>query len=173
MACFNFTNLATARASTRNREVGVRKTIGASRFSIGLQFIGESVLVSFLSLFFATFLVILLLPVLNEITGKTLFLDYKNPVLVMGIIGITLLCGILAGIYPAFYLSSLKTATVLKGNTGLLKGGGIRKILTVTQFAVSIVLIIGSIVIYKQLGYILEKNLGFNKENVLVVPQRD
>lgn len=173
MACFNFTNLATARASTRNREVGVRKTIGASRFSIGLQFIGESVLISFLSLFFAVFLVVLLLPLLNEITGKTLILDYKNPLLVTGIIGITLLCGILAGVYPAFYLSSLKTSTVLKGNTASLKGGGIRKLLTVTQFAVSIVLIIGSIVIYRQLGYILEKNLGFNKENIIVVPQRD
>ena len=173
MACFNFTNLATARASTRNREVGVRKTIGASRSSIGFQFIGESVLISFLSLFFGIFLLVLFLPLLNEITSKTLILDYKNPVLVTGIIVITLLCGILAGAYPAFYLSSLKTSTVLKGNTASLKGGGIRKLLTVTQFAVSIVLIIGSIVIYRQLGYILEKNLGFNKENIVVLPQRD
>jgi len=173
LACFNFTNLATARASTRNREVGVRKAIGASRFSIGLQFIGESILISFLSLFFAIFLVTLLLPLLNEITGKSILLDYKHPVMIIGIIGITLFCGVLSGIYPAFYLSSLKTSTVLKSNTSSLKGGGIRKLLTVTQFAVSIVLIIGSIVIYRQLGYILEKNLGFNKENIIVVPQRD
>jgi putative ABC transport system permease protein len=174
MACFNFTNLATARASTRNREIGVRKSIGASRWSIGVQFIGESILISFLSLFLAIFLVILFLPLLNDITGKSLYLDYTYPVLIAGIVGITLLCGILAGIYPAFYLSSLKTSTVLKSNTLSIKGGvGVRKLLIVTQFTVSIVLIIGSIVIYKQLGYILNKDLGFNKEGIIVVPQRE
>ncbi len=174
MACFNFTNLATARASTRNREIGVRKSVGASRLSIGLQFIGESILVSFLSLFFAIFLVTLFLPLLNEITGKSLYLDFTHPALVTGIAGIALLCGILAGIYPAFYLSSLKTSTILKGNTLSVKGGtGIRKLLIVTQFTVSIVLIVGSIVIYKQLGYILKKDLGFNKESIIVVSQKE
>jgi ABC-type antimicrobial peptide transport system permease subunit len=174
MACFNFTNLATARASTRNREIGVRKSIGASRLSIGLQFIGESILISFLSLFLAIFLVTLFLPLLNEITGKSLYLNYTHPVLITGIVGIALLCGILAGLYPAFYLSSFKTSTILKNNTLSVKGGvGIRKLLIVTQFTVSIVLIIGSIVIYKQLGYILKKDLGFNKESIIVVPQRE
>ena len=174
MACFNFTNLATARASTRNREIGVRKSIGANRLSIGLQFIGESILISFLSLLFAIVLVTLFLPQLNEITGKSLYIDYTSPVLVIAIVCIALLCGILAGIYPAFYLSSLKTSTSLKGNTLSIKGGtGMRKLLIVTQFTVSIVLIIGSIVIYKQLGYILKKDLGFNKESIIVIPKRE
>ena len=123
MACFNFTNLATARASTRTREIGVRKSVGASRLSIGLQFIGESILISFLSLFFAILLVTLFLPLLNEITGKSLHLDYSHPALVIGVIGIALLCGVLAGIYPAFYLSSLNTSAILKNNTLSVKGG--------------------------------------------------
>ncbi len=173
MACFNFTNLVTARASTRTREIGVRKSVGADRFSIGLQFIGESLLISFLSLFFAILLVPLFLPMLNEITGKALRIDYGNPVLVLGVIGIALLCGVLAGLYPAFYLSSLKTSTILKNNKLVLKGGGIRKGLIVTQFAVSVALIIGSIVIYMQLGYIFKKDLGFSKENTIVVTQRE
>ena len=173
MACFNFTNLATARASTRTKEIGVRKSVGAGRFSIGIQFIGESLLISFLSLSFAILLVTLFLPMLNEITGKSLHLDYSNPVLVMGVIGITLLCGVLAGIYPAFYLSSLNTSAILKNSKVALKGGGIRKGLIVTQFAVSVILITGSIVIYRQLGYIFKMDLGFSKENVIVIPQKE
>ena len=173
MACFNFTNLATARASTRTKEIGVRKSVGAGRFTIGIQFIGESLLMSFLSLCFAILLVTLFLPMLNEITGKSLHLDYSNPVLVIGVIGITLLCGVLAGIYPAFYLSSLNTSAILKNSKVALKGGGIRKGLIVTQFAVSVILITGSIVIYRQLGYIFKKDLGFSKENVIVIPQKE
>jgi ABC-type antimicrobial peptide transport system permease subunit len=173
MACFNFTNLATARASTRTKEIGVRKSSGAGRISIGIQFIGESLLISFISLFFAIILVTTFLPILNEITGKALRLDYGNPVLVFGIMGITLLCGLLAGIYPAFYLSALKTSSILKNSQVTLKGGGFRKGLIVTQFAVSVILIAGSIVIYRQLGYIFKKDLGFSKENVIVIPQKE
>ncbi len=92
------------------------------------------------------------IPMLNEITGKSLHLDYNNPVLVMGVIGITVLCGVLAGIYPAFYLSSLNTSAILKNNKVTLKGGALRKGLIVTQFAVSVILITGSIVIYRPLG---------------------
>ncbi len=173
MACFNFTNLATARASTRTKEIGVRKSVGAGRFTIGIQFIGESLFMSLLSLVFAILLATLLLPILNEITGKSLHLDYSNPLFVMGVIGIALLCGVLAGIYPAFYLSSLKTSAILKNSRVALKGGGIRKGLIVTQFAVSVILITGSIVIYRQLGYIFKKDLGFNKENVIVIPRKE
>ena len=172
MACFNFTNLATARASTRTKEIGVRKSVGAGRISIGIQFIGESLLISFVSLSFAIVLVTAFLPMLNEITGKSLHLDYSNPVLVIGVIGITLLCGLLAGIYPAFYLSALNTSAILKNNNVTLKGGAIRKGLIVTQFAVSVILITGSIVIYRQLGYIFKMDLGFSKENVIVIPQK-
>ncbi len=173
MACFNFTNLTTARASTRTREIGVRKSVGASRFSVGLQFIGESVFLSFLSLCFAILLVLLVLPILNDITGKSLTMDYSNPGLVAGVVAITLLCGVLAGIYPAFYLSSFNTSSILKNSKVALKGGVIRKGLIVTQFAVSVVLITGSIIIYRQIGYILEKDLGFSKENVIVIPQNE
>ena len=173
MACFNFTNLATARASTRTKEIGVRKSVGAGRFSLGIQFIGESLLISFLSLAFAILLVTVFIPMLNEITGKSLHLDYSNPVLVIGVIGITALCAVLAGIYPAFYLSSFNTSAILKNNKVTLKGGAIRKGLIVTQFAVSVILITGSIVIYRQLGYIFKMDLGFSKENVIVIPQRE
>jgi ABC-type antimicrobial peptide transport system permease subunit len=173
MACFNFTNLATARASTRTKEIGVRKSAGASRIAIGFQFMGESLLISFISLFFAIILVTAFLPVLNEITGKALCLDYGNPVLIFGIIGITLLCGLLAGIYPASYLSVLNTSAILKNSQVTLKGGGFRKGLIVAQFAVSVILITGSIVIYRQLGYIFKKDLGFTKENVIVIPQKE
>lgn len=173
MACFNFTNLATARASTRTKEIGVRKSVGAGRISIGIQFIGESLLISFMSLSFANVLVTVFLPMLNDITGKSLHLDYSNPVLVTGVIGITLLCGLLAGIYPAFYLSALNTSAILKNSTVALKGGGFRKGLIVTQFAVSVILITGSIVIYRQLGYIFKMDLGFSKENIIVIPQKE
>lgn len=173
MACFNFTNLATARASTRTKEIGVRKSVGAGRTSIGIQFIGESLLISFMSLSFAIVLVAVFLPMLNEITGKSLHLDYSNHVLVIGVIGITLLCGLLAGIYPAFYLSTLNTSAILKNSKVALKGGGFRKGLIVTQFTVSVILIIGSIVIYRQLDYIFKMDLGFSKENVIVIPRTE
>ncbi|QHT66989.1 FtsX-like permease family protein [Rhodocytophaga rosea] len=173
MACFNFTNLATARASTRTKEIGVRKSVGAGRISIGIQFIGESLFISFISLYFAIILVSVFLPILNEITGKSLHLDYSNPVLVLSLMGITLLCGVLAGLYPAFYLSALNTWTVLKNSKVRLKGGSFRKGLIVTQFAVSVMLITGSIGIYRQLGYIFKMDLGFSKENIIVIPQKE
>lgn len=172
MACFNFTNLATARASTRTKEIGVRKSAGAGRMAIGLQFIGESLLISFISLFVAIILVTTFLPLLNRITGKSLHFDYTNPGFVIGIIGIAVFCGLLAGIYPAFYLSALNTSAILKNSQVILKGGGFRKGLIVTQFAVSVILITGSIVIYRQLGYIFKMNLGFSKENVIVISQK-
>ena len=174
MACFNYTNLATARAATRNKEIGVRKSVGATRFSIGFQFMGESIFLAFLSLFFAVLLVNTSLPFLNEITGKTLALNFQQPILIGGTLLITAFCGILAGIYPAFYLSSLKVSAILKNDKNtVFRGVGIRKILVVSQFTVSIVLIIGSIVIYKQLGFILKKSLGFDKKNIVVLRQKE
>ncbi len=173
MACFNFTNLVTARAATRTREIGVRKSLGAGRISIGLQFIAESLLISFLSLFFAIVIAAQFLPVLNEITGKSMQIDYGSPSLIIGVFSIALLCGLLAGLYPAFYLSSFKTSAILKNDKLALKGGGIRKGLIIIQFAVSVILIIGSMVIYRQLGYIFKKDLGFTKENIIVVSQRE
>lgn len=174
MACINFTNLATARATTRSREIGIRKAIGASKNSIGFQFIGESVLLSFIAMGFSIVLVSLLIPLINGITGKSLFLDFSSPLLVTGIITITLLCGLLAGLYPSFYLASLNVTAVFKNKTQAeLKGIGLRKALVIMQFTASLILITGSVFVYKQLLYIFNKDLGFNKEHVIVLNQRE
>jgi putative ABC transport system permease protein len=119
MACINFTNLSTARAASRSREVGIRKSIGAQKNSLIFQFISESILLSFIGLVFAIVIVQLLLPVFNEVTTKSIRLDLSNPVLVAGVLGITLICGLLAGSYPAFILSRFNPVKVLKGNTQL------------------------------------------------------
>ena len=173
IACINFMNLATARAATRMREIGVRKVVGAQRSSLLKQFLGESILLSFVALLIALGLIALSLPLFNVILDKSLQLDFANPVFVTGILLITLFCGFLAGSYPAFFLSSFNPAQVLKTlQTTSLSGSGLRKTLVIVQFTVSIVLIVGSIVIYRQVNYILSKDLGFEKENVIVIEQK-
>jgi putative ABC transport system permease protein len=174
MACINFTNLSTARAASRSREVGIRKSIGAQKNSLIFQFISESILLSFIGLVFAIVIVQLLLPVFNEVTTKSIRLDLSNPVLVAGVLGITLICGLLAGSYPAFILSRFNPVKVLKGNTQLgLTGSTLRKALVVVQFTASIILVVGSIAVYKQIVFIGEKNLGFDKDNIIVVDQNE
>ena len=174
LACINFMNLATAQSTTRCREIGVRKVIGAKRSGLITHFIFESILMSFISLLLALAIVQLLLPFFNGITGKSMRLDFTNPIFVTGITVITLLCGLVAGCYPAFFLSSFKPAAVLKGDTSAsLSGTGFRKTLVVVQFATSIILITGSIIIYKQIGFISNKNLGFKKENVIVINRNE
>ncbi len=173
IACINFMNLATARAATRMREVGVRKVVGAQRSSLLKQFLGESILLSFLALLIALGLIALSLPLFNAFLDKSMQLDFSNPVFVTGILLITLFCGFLAGSYPAFFLSSFKPTQVLKtSQTSSLSGSGLRKTLVIVQFMVSIVMIVGSIVIYRQINYILNKDLGFEKENVIVMEQK-
>lgn len=174
MACINFTNLATAQAGTRSREIGVRKLIGANRSGLIGHFIFEALLMSFAGLFFAMIALQMLLPFFNEITGKSVHLDYTDPVFVGGMLVITLVCGLLAGTYPALVLSSFRPVAVLKGDlSASLSGSGFRKALVVTQFVASIFLITGSIIIYKQIGFISNKNLGFDKENVIVIRKND
>ena len=174
MACINFTNLSTARAASRSREVGIRKSIGAQKNSLIVQFISESILLSFIGLIFAIVIVQLLLPLFNEVTTKSIRLDLSNPVFVAGILGITLICGLLAGSYPAFILSGFNPVKVLKGNTQLgLTGNTLRKSLVVVQFTTSIILVVGSIAVYKQIVFISEKNLGFDKDNIIVVDQNE
>ena len=174
MACINFMNLATAQSATRSREISVRKIIGAKRSGLITHFILESLLLSFISLLFALVAVQLLLPLFNGITEKSVQLDFTNPVFVTGIFVITVICGLLAGCYPAFLLSSFKPVVALKGDTSAsLSGSTFRKVLTVVQFVTSIILITGSIIIYKQIGFISNKNLGFKKENVIVVNRND
>ena len=174
MACINFMNLATAQSATRSREISVRKIIGAKRSGLITHFTLESLLLSFIGLLLASVAVQLLLPLFNGITEKSVELDFTNPVFVTGVFVITVICGLLAGCYPAFLLSSFKPVVVLKGDASAsLSGSTFRKVLTVVQFVTSIILITGSIIIYKQIRFISNKNLGFKKENVIVLNRND
>ncbi|WP_339812087.1 ABC transporter permease [uncultured Imperialibacter sp.] len=174
MACINFMNLSTARSANRSREVGVRKSIGARKSDLVIQFMTESVLLSFIAMLFAMGIVQMLLPFFNDITAKSIELDFANPVLTFGILGVALVCGLLAGSYPAFILAAFHPAKVLKGNTQAgLTGNTLRKTLVVVQFTTSLILIIGSITVYKQIVFIGERNLGFDKENIIVVDRNE
>lgn len=171
IACINFMNLATARATKRAKEVGVRKVIGAARFALTVQFMGEALLFTFLSVIVAVLLASVLLPAFNGLTGKQLSLPVGKPVFWETLAGLLALVGFVAGSYPALFLSSLKPIGVLKG--GLRFGWGaafFRKGLVVFQFTLSIILMVSMIVTYRQLNYIQSKNLGFNRENLLYIP---
>jgi predicted permease len=171
VACLNFMNLATARAARRAKEVGLRKVVGAIRPHLIGQFLAESLVVALLSLALALLIIFIVLPYFNTLGGKNLALDITNVQLIGGLLGITILTGLLAGSYPALYLSGFVPATVLKGN---FNGGGsgsvFRNTMVVIQFAVSISLIVGTTIVYRQLKYIQQLNLGYDKENLLYVP---
>lgn len=168
IACVNFMNLSTARATTRSREIGMRKVAGASRGQLISQFLGESLLMSAISLVVALLLVQLLLPVFNDLTGKSLALSFFNPEILFTLIGVTVFTGLIAGSYPALYLSSLKPSSVMKGSGGFGRGNSwFRRGLVIFQFVLSAGLIISTMVIYRQLDYMLNKDLGMNKENVV------
>ena len=170
IACVNFINLSTARSSTRANEVGVRKVLGSNRSQLVRQFLAESILLSFLSLLLATVFLELLLPFFNNLTGKNLAINLGNWLILPAIIGMTLLFGIMAGIYPAFFLASFQPISMLKGKTGPgCKSAAIRYGLVVFQFAISIMLLVGTFVVYDQLEYIRHKKLGFDKDHVLVI----
>ena len=174
MACINFMNLSTARSTNRSREVGVRKSVGAQKSQLIVQFITEAVFLSFIAMFFAVVMVKLLLPFFNDLTGKSIHLDLSDPVFVAGVLSITIVAGILAGSYPAFILSRFNPVKVLKGTTQTgLSGNTLRKFLVVVQFTASVILVVGSIAVYKQIGFISEKNLGFNKDNIIVIDQNE
>ncbi len=166
MACVNFMNLATARSMTRAREIGVRKVAGALRQSLIWQFIGEALVTSFAALLLALGFVYLLLPVFNGITGKALYLDLTNPLICYLLIGSSVLTGLAAGSYPAFLLSSFKPVRVLKGALSPVGSNGFRKTLVVFQFSLSIVLIVCALVVYRQLEFMRNKNLGFDRSNI-------
>jgi putative ABC transport system permease protein len=170
IACINFMNLSTARASKRAKEVGVRKVIGAGRNNLVRQFLGESILLSLMGVLIALPLLWLVLPLLNRVTGSNvslaMFADYRLWLLLTGL---ALVSGLLAGSYPAFYLSAFQAIKVLKGNfTSHISAAGIRRSLVVFQFTLSIVLITGIVIIYSQLRYIKNKDLGFDKDQKLV-----
>ena len=171
VACLNFMNLATARAARRAKEVGLRKVVGAVRSHLMGQFLAESLVVALFSLALALLIIFIVLPYFNSLGGKNLVLDFTNGKIILGLLGITIITGLLAGSYPALYLSGFVPATVLKGS---FKAGGsgslFRNTMVVIQFAVSISLIVGTTIVYRQLKYIQQLNLGYDKENLLYVP---
>jgi putative ABC transport system permease protein len=174
IACINFMNLSTAGASKRAKEVGVRKVMGSVRQSLMNQFLIESLLLTMIALLLAIGIVYLALPLFNELAGKELALNLKNSLwLLPGLLLLGLAVGVLAGSYPAFFLSSFKPIAVLKGTkfTGDRKSIGLRSGLVVVQFCISIILMVGTTVVYQQLNYIQNKKLGYTKEQVLVLPE--
>jgi putative ABC transport system permease protein len=168
IACINFMNLATARSEKRAREVGVRKVLGAGMKRLVLQFFMEAFLMSFLATLVAVGIMVLVLPAFDTLVQKQLVLQLNNPLHLGALLLITIICGVVAGSYPSFYLSSFNPVVVLKGL--LVKAGSaaiIRKGLVVLQFTVSIFLIIGTMIIYQQIQHIKQRSLGFSKDNLI------
>jgi putative ABC transport system permease protein len=174
IACINYMNLATARSARRAQEVGLRKVVGASRGQLITQFMGESVLLTGVSLLVSLLLVWLLLPLYNELSGKTFTFGTASAGILLGLFGIILFTGLLAGSYPAFLLSSFQPVKVLKGKTiaGSRSSALLRRGLVTLQFALSIVLIISTLIIYSQMQYIRSKKLGYSSDNVMILNMR-
>lgn len=171
IACINFMNLATARSSKRSVEVGVRKVLGAGQKSLIFQFLGESLLMAVIAFVFAIILVELFIPLFENVSGKNLSLISSNGFMPVLFFGISLLAGIIAGIYPAFYLSSFRPVKVLKGSfTNSLAAFSLRKGLVVLQFVVSVVLIISAIIISGQMNFLRSTDMGFSKDRQVVIP---
>jgi putative ABC transport system permease protein len=169
IACINFMNLSTARSEQRGKEVGVLKVMGADKVSLIGKFISESVLMSFIAIIMAVALLYILLPFYNNLVQKELSIDLFSPAHLGGLLSVGIITGIIAGFYPAFYLSSFNPITVLKGIK--VKSSKnvvfIRKGLVIMQFASSVILIISTIVVYKQIQHIKERDLGYNKNNLI------
>lgn len=168
IACINFMNLATAVSGKRAKEVGLRKTVGALRAQLIAQFIAESLLLSFIALLLAIMLVYLLLPLFNELASKTILFNPFRPIIFISLVSVAVITGLLSGSYPAFFLSSfnpvkaLKGSKLLRSNKSFLRNG-----LVVLQFSISVLLMISTLVIYRQLKFIQNRDIGFNKENLL------
>ncbi len=175
IACINFMNLATANSQKRAREIGVRKVLGAGKRKLIFQFIGEALFMSAIAAVFAIIIISLSLPAFNSLMQKHLSLHLESPVHIIGLLTITIICGLIAGSYPAMYLSSFNPVFVLKGLK--LKTGSaalIRKGLVVFQFAISVVFIISTVIVYLQIQHVKNRDLGFNKNNLIEVnPEHD
>lgn len=171
IACINFMNLATARSAGRALEVGIRKVMGSNRNQLIRQFLGESMLLSFLSLILAVGLVVVSIPGFNALTDKAISASFLwNPLVLVGLVALALVVGMLAGSYPAFFLSAFRPVLVLKGSLQKgMKSSMLRNGLVVFQFAISIILIAGTFVVYNQLNFVRNKTLGFDKEHVVVI----
>lgn len=174
IACINFMNLTTARSIRRSKEVGLRKVIGARKGQLIRQFIGESVLLSVISMLFAIVLVYFFLPYFNDFTNKELSLDkWGDPFVLLVLLLIVLITGLISGIYPAFYLSAFNVADIIKSvNTQRLNGILVRKILVVIQFSLSLIFIISTIFVFRQIEYIRTKDLGYDMKNVITIYAR-
>jgi putative ABC transport system permease protein len=168
IACINFMNMATARAANRAKEVGVRKVVGAQRKSLIIQFIAESTFISFISMIIAVTLVYLALPMFNLLVAKQIVIDFGSIKFISILVGIVIVTGLLAGSYPAFFLSSYEPASVLKSSSSQnFSGSALRRALVVFQFALTVILIACSLVVYNQIEYIRNKDLGYNRESVV------
>ncbi len=169
IACINYMNLATARSANRSKEVGIRKVMGSQRFQLLAQFITESIVIAFMAMAISIILIYALLPAFNTLANKELPFSYiLQPTVLFSLIGIMLFIGIAGGSYPAFYLSGFNPVQVLKGKLAT-KGGSVifRKVLVVFQFAISIFMLISTLVVFDQLQYMRNKDLGFEKEHVV------
>lgn len=171
IACINFMNLSTARSEKRAKEVGVRKVLGSGKKRLIVQFMSEAMITATIAAIFSVILLLLLLPQFNIMVGKQLSFHLFDPVHILSLFGITMICGLLAGWYPAFYLSSFKPVEVIKGvkakeNSATL----IRKGLVIAQFSVSIIFIISTIIVYQQIQHVKSRDLGYEKENLIKLP---
>lgn len=175
MACINYTNLTTARYSRRAREVGMRKVVGARRTSLIAQFVCESVLLSLLSALLAAGLAGLALPTLNRLTEKQLALDFvHNGPLSVGLLGMSVLVGVVSAIYPALFVTSCRPVRALKGSPGEnLSTPAVRRVLVIAQFAISVALIVGAVVVRDQHAYMRDKELGLTRHHVVHIPIND
>ena len=174
IACINFMNLSTARSSKRSGEVGIRKVLGAEKSSLIKQFLGESLLMSLIAFCIALAITAVLLPDFSHVSGRNLSLDFgKDWLIIAGFLVLSIITGLLAGSYPAFYLSSFQPVKVLKGRfTNSLSAVALRKGLVIFQFIISVVLIIASVVIMNQMNYLRSADLGFAKDQQIVIPLR-
>lgn len=171
IACINFMNLTTARSVKRSKEIGIRKVAGAFRSLLVKQFMGEAIMITCISVIISILLVLLLLPAFNNITGKQMSIPFKDPVFWISFAALTLLTGLISGSYPAMILSGFQPIKVLKGSMKFSTGAAwFRKGLVVFQFVLSIVLIIGTIVVSKQISYVQNVNLGYDRENLIYIP---
>ncbi|MGE5798536.1 MAG: ABC transporter permease [Ignavibacteria bacterium] len=174
IACINFMNLTTARSSNRSKEIGIRKTLGSNRPQLIRQFLVETIIMSFLAIIIAIILIELLLPSFNNLIYKQLELNYFRKFYTIPVLTVlALIVGILAGIYPAFYLSSFNPVRIFRKEKIRSTKSWLRNSLVISQFAISIILFIGTFVVYTQLEFIMTKNLGYNKEQILIIQKTD
>ena len=172
IACINFMNLSTARSEKRAKEIGLRKTVGSQRFQIISQLLSESVIITLLALILAGIALVLVLPAFNNIADKNIILNLDKWRIWLTFLGGAVIIGLLAGSYPAFYLSSFNPVKVLKGTFRTEGGTTFRRALVVVQFSVTLILLFGTVIIYKQFRYFMEKDLGYDKDLLVYMPIR-